>query len=124
MCDRYKDINPETKVPALSIDGKNIAESLVLLELVADLYPEKGYVVWNICLLATAFTFLQKKIISLLPKDPIKRAEVRFVIEFFASKVASQQYALLSNFNEESAQKFKENVNAAYKRVSVSIVLK
>lgn len=39
---RYKDVNPELKVPALSIKGKSIAESLVLVELANDLHPEKG----------------------------------------------------------------------------------
>jgi glutathione S-transferase len=38
---RYKDVNPETKVPALTVDGYNIAESLVLVELINDLFPEK-----------------------------------------------------------------------------------
>ncbi|KAI9249424.1 glutathione S-transferase [Phascolomyces articulosus] len=61
----YKDINPSTKVPALKINGRFIAESLVLMELANDLKPEKG----------------------LLPSDPVKRAEVRLAIEVYSSKV-------------------------------------
>jgi glutathione S-transferase len=38
---RYKDVNPETKVPALTVDKTNIAESLVLVELIHDLFPEQ-----------------------------------------------------------------------------------
>jgi glutathione S-transferase len=36
----YGEVNPELKVPALKLNGKAIAESLVLIELVNDLYPE------------------------------------------------------------------------------------
>ena len=39
---RYNSVNPESKVPALTIQGKNIAESLVLIELANDLKPEAG----------------------------------------------------------------------------------
>lgn len=34
-------VNPDSKVPALDIDGKIYTESLVLIELVNDLFPEK-----------------------------------------------------------------------------------
>lgn len=40
-CYRYPKVNPDSKVPALEIQGKNIAESLVLVELINDLAPEK-----------------------------------------------------------------------------------
>lgn len=64
------------KVPAVAYGGPNvpadqpspdstkIAESLVLLEFVADLYPAA----------------------NLLPKDPVKRAEVRFFIDAVGTK--------------------------------------
>jgi glutathione S-transferase len=39
--DWYKDINPETKVPALTVEGQNIAESLVIIEYINDRFPEK-----------------------------------------------------------------------------------
>ena len=38
---RYKDINPELKVPAFTVGGKHIAESLVLVEYLNDRFPEK-----------------------------------------------------------------------------------
>ncbi|KAI8093296.1 thioredoxin-like protein [Halteromyces radiatus] len=58
-------VNPEGKVPALDVNGTTVAESLVVIELVNDLFPEK----------------------NLLPKDPIKKAQARFVIEFFNNKI-------------------------------------
>lgn len=48
-----------------SPESQKIAESLVLTELVADLYPNS----------------------TLLPKDPIQRAKVRFFIETVSSKL-------------------------------------
>lgn len=53
-----------------------------------------------------------------MPEDPVKRAEVRFFIEYYSSKVLPNMYALLTNPTDEGAQKFKENVSTAYKRVS------
>ncbi|KAG2354117.1 hypothetical protein BDR07DRAFT_1454235 [Suillus spraguei] len=64
-------VNPAGKVPAVAYGGPNvepddpsslsakIAESNVILEFVADLYPDSG----------------------LLPKDPVLRAKVRFFID-------------------------------------------
>ncbi|KAI8146093.1 glutathione S-transferase [Fennellomyces sp. T-0311] len=92
----YKDVNPETKVPALTIEGKNIAESLVLIELINDLKPEKG----------------------LLPSDPIQRAQIRFVIEYFASKINPAGFKALGNLNEESIKEYKETVTAGYTRIN------
>ncbi|KAJ3813407.1 glutathione S-transferase C-terminal-like protein [Lentinula lateritia] len=69
-------INPASKVPAIAYGGPKtagdqpspsstkIAESLVLLEFVADLFPNS----------------------SLLPKDPVLRAKTRFFIDTFANK--------------------------------------
>lgn len=37
---RYKDINPDSKVPALGVEGQNIAESLVIIEYINDRFPE------------------------------------------------------------------------------------
>ncbi|ORZ19883.1 thioredoxin-like protein [Absidia repens] len=54
-------VNPEGKVPALDVDGTILAESLVIIELINDLYPEK----------------------KLLPSDPIQKAQIRFFIEYF-----------------------------------------
>ncbi|CDH59938.1 glutathione s-transferase c-terminal-likeprotein [Lichtheimia corymbifera JMRC:FSU:9682] len=92
----YKDVNPELKVPALSIKGKSIAESLVLVELANDLHPEKG----------------------LLPEDPVKRAEVRFVIEYFSSKITPLFYFVLRNMTEEGKKEYVEKITIAYKRLN------
>ncbi|KAI0784097.1 glutathione S-transferase C-terminal-like protein [Abortiporus biennis] len=69
-------VNPASKVPAIAYGGPQvppdqpspestkIAESLVLLEFVADLYPDSG----------------------LLPKDPVLRAKARFFIDAVSNK--------------------------------------
>ncbi|KAF9497877.1 glutathione S-transferase [Pleurotus eryngii] len=71
-------VNPASKVPAVAYGGpktapdqpspesEKIAESLVLLEFIADLYPES----------------------NLLPKDPVLRAKARFFIDAFSTKVS------------------------------------
>ncbi|THH20033.1 hypothetical protein EUX98_g8658 [Antrodiella citrinella] len=69
-------VNPASKVPAIayggpevppeqpSPDSTKIAESLVLLEFVADIFPES----------------------NILPKDPVARAKVRFFIDAVGNK--------------------------------------
>ncbi|KIJ15137.1 maleylacetoacetate isomerase [Paxillus involutus ATCC 200175] len=69
-------VNPASKVPAIAYGGPDVApenpspestklaESLVLVEFVADLYPQA----------------------DLLPQDPVLRAKTRFFIEVVSSK--------------------------------------
>ncbi|KAH9054963.1 hypothetical protein EDB87DRAFT_1580108 [Lactarius vividus] len=76
-------VNPASKVPALvygspksdpenpSPESAKIAESLVLLEFVADLYPDSG----------------------LLPKDSVERARIRFFIDAVSTKVSPPFFA-------------------------------
>ncbi|EIW75409.1 glutathione S-transferase C-terminal-like protein [Coniophora puteana RWD-64-598 SS2] len=71
-----KFVNPAGKVPAITYGGPSvppdqpspesakIAESVIILEFIADLYPSSG----------------------LLPSDPVKRAQARFFIETLHSK--------------------------------------
>ncbi|KLO05880.1 glutathione S-transferase [Schizopora paradoxa] len=78
-------VNPASKVPAAAYGGPEvppdqpspesvkIAESLVLLEFVADLHPES----------------------PLLPKDPVQRAKARFFIDAI-SKIPSSWHAFMS----------------------------
>ncbi|KAF9235617.1 glutathione S-transferase C-terminal-like protein [Melanogaster broomeanus] len=72
-------VNPASKVPAIAYGGPDVlpedpspestklAESLVLVEFVADLYPQA----------------------NLLPGDPVLRAQARFFIEVAGSKFGS-----------------------------------
>ncbi|KAH9930485.1 uncharacterized protein BXZ73DRAFT_101857 [Epithele typhae] len=76
-------VNPASKVPAIAYGGPDvapdapspestkIAESLVLVELVGDLYPASGIV----------------------PADPIARAQARFFIEGVSTKFVPHWYA-------------------------------
>ncbi|OSD02616.1 glutathione transferase omega class [Trametes coccinea BRFM310] len=78
-------VNPASKVPAIAYGGPDVppdqpspesvklAESLVLVEFVADLFPASG----------------------LLPTDPVQRAKARFFIEAVSSKFIPAWYGLL-----------------------------
>lgn len=58
---------------------------------------------------------------SLLPKEPLKRAHVRFAIEYFSSKVNAEFYKYIFDQNAENARaNFQTNVNAALNRVSIT----
>ncbi|KAF9060579.1 hypothetical protein BDP27DRAFT_408392 [Rhodocollybia butyracea] len=79
-------INPASKVPAIAYGGPKvpgdqpspsstkIAESLVLLEFVADLFPNT----------------------SLLPSSPVLRAKTRFFIDAFSTKFTPASFAFIS----------------------------
>ncbi|KAG0175238.1 hypothetical protein DFQ28_002098 [Apophysomyces sp. BC1034] len=91
----YKDVNPDLKVPALILDGTKLAESFVIVQLISDLYPEQG----------------------LLPSDPVQRAQIRFAVELFGSKIPSHWYQYLSKFNDlEARQAYIDNINAGFRR--------
>jgi len=74
-------VNPASKVPAVAYGGPDVppenpspesvklTESLVLVEFVADLFPEA----------------------NIIPKDPVLRAKARFFIEVVSSKYAPAQ---------------------------------
>ncbi|KAH8093074.1 thioredoxin-like protein [Cristinia sonorae] len=94
-------VNPASKVPAVAYGGPDvppdqpspnstkIAESLVLLEFVADLYPSA----------------------KLLPEDPVLRAKVRFFIDAVSNKFnpAYFSYVITGKGNQEGLiQAFKD----------------
>ncbi|KAH8551776.1 glutathione S-transferase [Umbelopsis sp. PMI_123] len=97
----YKDVNPETKVPALTVDDHNIAESLVLVELVHDLFPEK----------------------KLLPDNALKRAQIRFFVEYWSSKIGPQQWKIIGNDDNKEARLAAYNeINTGLTRVNELLV--
>ena len=57
--------SPKSDPESPSVESAKITESLVILEFVADLYPNSG----------------------LLPRDPVKRACVRFFVDALSTKV-------------------------------------
>lgn len=58
---------------------------------------------------------------SLLPKEPLKRAHVRFAIEYFSSKISAEFYKYVFNQSAENARaNFETNVDAALNRVSIT----
>ncbi|KAL5476872.1 hypothetical protein ACEPAI_3058 [Sanghuangporus weigelae] len=93
-------INPASKVPAVAYGGPKvpadqpspesvkIAESLVLLEFIADLYPDS----------------------KLLPKDPVLRAKTRFFIDAISTKLTPGWAAFI--MRGESADGFLNGAEA------------
>jgi glutathione S-transferase len=79
-------VNPASKVPAIAYGGPDvqpdqpspestkIAESLVLLEFFADLYPNS----------------------TLLPNDPVQRAKVRFFIDAVSTKLGPSWFGVVA----------------------------
>jgi glutathione S-transferase len=77
--------SPKSDPEHPSAESAKIAESLVILEFIADLYPDSG----------------------LLPKDPVERARVRFIIDAFSTKVFMPAAAFfVFSSDEEASQAF------------------
>ncbi|KAH7925068.1 glutathione S-transferase [Leucogyrophana mollusca] len=93
-------VNPAGKVPAITYGGpevspddpsplsEKIAESAVILEFIADIYPDSG----------------------LLPKDPVLRAKVRFFVDTVATKLLPPFFAFSRGL--ESYENFLKGVEA------------
>lgn len=67
----YRAINPQGLMPALEIGGRFVAQSMAIIELLEELYPEP----------------------SVLPADPLQRAEVRS----FAHLIAADLHPINNN---------------------------
>ncbi len=59
----YRALNPQGLMPALEIDGRIVAQSMAIIELIEELFPEPG----------------------VLPVDPILRAEARSFAQLIAA---------------------------------------
>ncbi|KAG2228153.1 hypothetical protein INT45_009199, partial [Circinella minor] len=92
----YKDVNVDKKVPSLTTYGINFAEPSVLIELISELKPQK----------------------RLLPTDPIKRAQVRFVIQYYWSKVALSWYRHFQNIKNADPRTYIYSLYSAYTRIN------
>ena len=95
-------MNPASKVPAIAYGGPpvppdqpspesvKLAESLILVEFVADLYPES----------------------HLLPADPVKRAQARFFIDVVSNKLVPGWVGLVRTGTPEALQGFVQGIEA------------
>lgn len=60
----------------------------------------------------------------MLPKEAIRRANVRFAIEFFGSKITPAFYKFVLNSKESGAfEQYKETINAGLERVRIFLSL-
>ncbi|THD22998.1 Maleylacetoacetate isomerase MaiA [Fasciola hepatica] len=69
--DEYRKVNPKCELPALLIDGVVLTQSLPIIEYLEETRGSKG--------------------VSLLPKDPVKRAHVRRLSEIINSGIQPMQ---------------------------------
>ena len=69
--DAYRKLNPQRLMPALEIDGRVVAQSMAIIELLEELFPE----------------------LSILPSDPFLRAEARS----FAQLIAADLHPINNN---------------------------
>ncbi len=69
--DAYREINPQGLMPVLEIDGRIVAQSMAIIELLEELFPDPG----------------------ILPDDPMCRAEARS----FAQLIAADLHPINNN---------------------------
>ncbi|XP_026764249.1 probable maleylacetoacetate isomerase 1 isoform X2 [Galleria mellonella] len=80
LTDKYKNINPSQKVPALIIDGQTLVESMAILQYLEDTRPEP----------------------RLTPNDPLQKARMREICETIVSGIQPlQNIGLKSHFTTE-----------------------
>ncbi|KAI9270346.1 glutathione S-transferase [Phascolomyces articulosus] len=92
----YKDVNVDKKVPSLTTYGINFAEPSVLIELINELKPQK----------------------RLLPTDPVKRAQIRFVIQYYWCKVSLAWFSHFQNLKGSDSRKYIAKLQVAYTRIN------
>jgi maleylacetoacetate isomerase len=66
---RYRDVNPQSRVPTLVHDGQRFVQSLAIIEYLDETFPG----------------------VRLLPKDPVDRARVRMLSQIIASDIQPLQ---------------------------------
>ncbi|KAG1366450.1 Glutathione transferase GST 23 [Cocos nucifera] len=87
-------LNPvHKKVPVLVVDGKPIAESLVILEFIEETWKEP----------------------PLLPEDPYKKAKVRFFADFIYQKIMPTSHAIILSDGEAQMKATKEFIGGIQK---------
>ncbi len=80
--DEYKQINPTGKIPALQIGDRVITESATICELLEELHPEP----------------------SLLPADPVARAQVRLLVRLNDLYVCSPMFKTLPHLGSSNRE--------------------
>ncbi|GAN04933.1 glutathione s-transferase-like protein [Mucor ambiguus] len=94
----YKDVYPETKIPALTDEsGTTVGESIVVAEYVCERFKEK----------------------NLLSQNVMKRATSRFAANFYNEKISGDYHKFLYNFSTEGAfETYKKELNAHLYRLN------
>eukprot|EP01101_Sappina_pedata_P001465 TRINITY_DN11549_c0_g1_i1.p1 TRINITY_DN11549_c0_g1~~TRINITY_DN11549_c0_g1_i1.p1 ORF type:complete len:246 (-),score=111.25 TRINITY_DN11549_c0_g1_i1:84-821(-) len=87
-------VNPSGTVPFIYHKGRSVAESLIVAE-----YIDEAFKTGN----------------SLMPSEPIERADVRFIIAYYSDKIAPVFFRALSNKDPQLDQDFQAQVFKATK---------
>jgi glutathione S-transferase len=85
---RFLDVSPYGKVPAIVHNGEALFESAIINEYLDEVVPEP----------------------RLMPEDPVARARTRIWIHYCDDKFLSDYYALLQNQDASLHQQFKDKV--------------
>ncbi len=85
---RFLDISPYGKVPALVQDGDAVYESNVINQYLDEVYPQP----------------------ALMPQDPLGRARARIWMEFLDSKFLGVYYDAIYNADRGKDEEFRDNV--------------
>jgi len=87
---RYKEVNPQSRVPTLSHDGQRFAQSLAIIEYLDETFQGN----------------------RLLPKDPVDRARVRMLSQIIACDIQPMQNTSTTKYLKEVLKLDDEAVNA------------
>ncbi|KAG6920031.1 hypothetical protein DXG01_010099 [Tephrocybe rancida] len=96
----FLDINPKGLVPAVEYKGKAIYESLVICELLEDLYPSEK---------------------PLLPTDPVSRAIARIWIDYVTKSIVPAFQRLLQAQDPAKQAELREEYNDALRKYTKEI---
>ncbi|XP_062863820.1 maleylacetoacetate isomerase [Trichomycterus rosablanca] len=94
LTDQYKAINPMQQVPAVTIDGITLSQSLAIIQYIDETRPEP----------------------RLLPTDPKQRAQVRIICDIIASGIQPlQNLYVLQKIGAEKVQWAQHFINKGFK---------
>ncbi|XP_073683055.1 maleylacetoacetate isomerase isoform X1 [Garra rufa] len=93
LTDQFKKINPMRQVPALTIDGITLSQSLAIIQYIDETRPEP----------------------RLLPADPKQRAQVRIISDIIASGIQPlQNLYVIQKIGAEKAQWAQHFINRGF----------
>jgi maleylpyruvate isomerase len=88
--EKYRDVNPQSRVPTLVHDGQRFTQSLAIIEYLDEVFPGT----------------------RLIPKDPIDRAHVRMLSQIIAADIQPLQNTSTTKYLKETLKLDDAAINA------------